>query len=75
MEVKYSIKGQNTGRISPLMTIATMEVNETWETSREEVNYDTLRFTCSYYGRTSGKFFSVSSPVESEGLITVTRIR
>ena len=75
MEVKYSTKGPNTGRISPLRTIATMAVDEVWETSREDVNYDSLRFTCSYYGRTSGKFFNVSSPVESEGLITVTRIR
>lgn len=69
METKYN----NKGRISPIRTIRTMEVDEVWEPSKVEVNFLALRVTCSRYGAQSGKFFSVSAT--DPDVITVVRVK
>ena len=62
----------NRGRISPIRTIRLMETGEVWETNTDEVNFLSLRVTCSRYGASTGKFFSVNV---ADDLIRVERIK
>lgn len=75
MEIIKNNKGKGAGRVSVLNTIATMDVDEVWVTSSEEVDFAYTRQACSVYGRVAGRRFSVSSPVEAAGQITVTRVQ
>lgn len=65
-------KGMGFGRISPLRTIATMEVGETWNTNTDTVQLSTLRTAASRYGMLAGKRFSVAVGAGSD--IVVTRV-
>ena len=65
-------KGQAFGRISPLRTLATMEVKEIWRTTAETVRPNSLRAAASRLGRDTGRFFAVR--MDSYENITVTRI-
>lgn len=65
-------KGMGFGRISPLRTIATMEVGETWNTNTDTVQLSTLRTAASRYGMLAGKRFSVAAGAGSD--IVVTRV-
>lgn len=65
-------KGMGFGRISPLRTIATMEVGETWNTNTETVQLSSLRAAASRYGMLVGKRFSITTGTGID--ITVTRV-
>ena len=72
MQEVIADKGMAYGRVSPLRTIATMEVGETWVTATEAVNPASLRVAASRYGTLTGKRFSIY--VNVTGDIEVKRV-
>lgn len=75
MEIIIHTTGKTIGQIAVLPTLATMEVDETWETSTDEVKLNYAQVCASRYGAETGKQFHVSSPREADGVITIKRIR
>lgn len=73
MEVKLTEKGKNTGRVSVIRTIATMEIGEVWALQADGNPIANVRVNCSRYGQLSGKFFNVSPT--STGMIEIRRAR
>lgn len=69
METKFA----NSGKIAVIKTLRTMEVGETWEPSKNDVNFLALRVSASRYGASAGKFFSVLAT--DPEVIRVVRIK
>lgn len=75
MQIIRHTTGKNIGQISVLNTIETMDPDEIWEASSEEVKLGYVQVCCSRYGAETGKTFWVSSPKEANGKITIKRTR
>jgi len=75
MEIIIHTTGSAIGKVAVLPTLATMDIDEIWETSTEEVKLNYAQVCASRYGAESGKQFHVSSPREADGVITIKRIR
>lgn len=74
MEVRLTEKGKNTGKVSVIRTIATMEVGEIWALDCGLSPIENVRVNCSRYGQLSGKFFNVSGD-RQVGVIEVRRAK
>ena len=75
MEIIRHTTGKNIGQISVRNTIDTMDVDETWETSTDEIKLSYAQVCCSRYGAETGKLFWVSSPKDANGQIKIKRTK
>lgn len=75
MQIIKHTTGKNIGQISVLNTIDTMEVDEIWETSVDEVKLGYVQVCCSRHGATTGKLFWVSAPKDANGKIIIKRTK
>ena len=75
MQIIRHTTGKNIGQISVLNTIDTMDVDEVWETSTDEVKLGYAQVCCSRHAATTGKLVWVSSPKDANGKITIKRTK
>lgn len=74
MEIIRHTTGKAIGQISVLNTIATMERDEEWHASPDEIKLGYAQVCCSKYGADTGKQFHVSAPRGSQE-ITIKRTK
>ena len=75
MEIIRTQSGKNKGRINVSRALASMDLNEIWETSVYEVNADYTRSAACKISRLQGKGFRIIHTLEMKGQISVKRTR
>lgn len=74
MEIIYTEMGANKGRISVARTLATMDKDEAWAPTTDEVDPFYIRTACWKLNKTLKREFSVRHTADTGNTIIITRI-
>lgn len=73
MKAIKSYKGMDKGRISLKASLLAMPVNDSLTLSDKQFDVEYVRVKCCKLGRSEGRIFSVSHPIEAKDKIIITR--